>query len=57
MLAKGENIFFQCSLLNLSVSEIEGDAILFYRMGESPTPEMITEQSKKMFFNFQNLFL
>jgi hypothetical protein len=40
--------------LNLEVSEIEGDAILFYRTGEPPQPEQISEQIKKMFTKFHS---
>jgi hypothetical protein len=40
--------------LNLEVSEIEGDAILFYRTGEAPQPNQISEQVKKMFINFHS---
>jgi len=36
----------------LQVSEVEGDAILFYRLGDNLTPEAIAEQSKKMFIAF-----
>jgi hypothetical protein len=38
--------------INLKVSEIEGDAVLFYRFGEPPTAEEIVKQSKDMFIRF-----
>jgi len=40
--------------LNLDVSEIEGDAILFYREGDSPSPNQIAKQIKSMFINFHS---
>ncbi len=40
--------------LDLKISEIEGDAVLFYRMGEPPRIEEIISQAKKMFFNFHS---
>ena len=38
--------------LELEVSEIEGDAILFYKYGESPDLKAIYEQVEKMFYAF-----
>jgi len=38
--------------LGLKVSEIEGDAILFYRPGPAPTPESLVEQATRMFVAF-----
>ena len=38
--------------LNLQVNEIEGDAILFYRLGEPPSVSEIVEQSKAMYVAF-----
>jgi hypothetical protein len=35
--------------IGLKVSEIEGDAILFYRFGPPPTPEEFFQQVEKMF--------
>lgn len=39
-------------MLGLKVSEIEGDAILFYRPGAAPEPEALIEQAKRMFIAF-----
>jgi len=39
--------------LQLTVSEIEGDAVLFYKKGV-PTVEQILRQSEKTFLNFHN---
>ena len=38
--------------LELKVSDIEGDAVLFYLMGKPPTMEEIIDQSKRMFIDF-----
>ncbi|HYF31635.1 MAG TPA: DUF2652 domain-containing protein [Chitinophagaceae bacterium] len=38
--------------INLEVSEIEGDAILFYRYGESPDLREVYRQVEKMFCEF-----
>ena len=38
--------------LDLKISEIEGDAVLFYRNGSPPTFKELIEQSKKMFLSF-----
>ncbi|PIW70402.1 MAG: hypothetical protein CO128_00150 [Ignavibacteriales bacterium CG_4_9_14_3_um_filter_30_11] len=40
--------------LDLNISEIEGDAVLFYRNGVPPTFNEIFEQSKKMFLSFHS---
>ena len=42
----------EANSLHLSISEIEGDAILFYKTGEQIKPESIVEQAKKMFLAF-----
>lgn len=38
--------------IDLKVSEIEGDAILFYRFGDLPTVDEMYKQVEKMFCNF-----
>jgi hypothetical protein len=38
--------------IGLQVSEIEGDAILFYKFGESPSLEQLYKQVEKMFIEF-----
>lgn len=38
--------------LGLSVSEIEGDAILFYRFGDAPSLKAVAAQAEKMFLAF-----
>lgn len=38
--------------LEMTVSEIEGDAVLFYRIGDAPKLKEIVKQVKKMFIDF-----
>ncbi|MCF2496721.1 DUF2652 domain-containing protein [Dyadobacter chenhuakuii] len=38
--------------MKLEISEIEGDAILFFKFGERPTLEVLYQQVAKMFCNF-----
>jgi len=45
-------IIVAANRLNLTVSEIEGDAVLFYRKGEPPTLQELIEQIKNMFLDF-----
>ncbi len=40
--------------IGLEVSEIEGDAVLFYKFGDSPDLSLIYEQVEKMFSSFHN---
>ena len=43
--------------MGLEVSEVEGDAILFYRFGESPRLEEVYKQVEKMFCEFHRHLL
>jgi len=45
-------IIIAANRLNLTVSEIEGDAVLFYRKGDPPALQELTEQVKIMFLDF-----
>jgi hypothetical protein len=40
--------------LSLSVGEVEGDAILFYRFGELPSLKELAEQCKKFYADFNS---
>lgn len=40
------------NIINLSMVEIQGDAVLFYRIGEPPTPSELVAQSKQIFMAF-----
>ena len=46
-------VILDANNINLSVSEIEGDAVLFYRTGTLPTLSELSEQIKSMFIKFQ----
>lgn len=46
-----ENII-DSNLLNLEVSEVEGDAVLFYKENDVPSLDEVYDQAKKMFLNF-----
>ena len=45
-------IIINSNMLELKISEIEGDAILFYFLGKPPKAEEIINQSKRMFIDF-----
>ncbi len=45
-------IIIDSSQMNLQVSAIEGDAILFYRLGEAPGLHQLLEQVQLMFTRF-----
>jgi len=47
-----ENII-NSNKIGLQVSEVEGDAVLFYRFGERPSTEALCKQVEDMFCNFQ----
>jgi len=47
-------VILQSNDLALEVSEIEGDAILFYKEGNPPKPDQISAQIKSMFINFHS---
>lgn len=47
-------IIISSNILNLKVSEIEGDAVFFYRIGKEPTFEELTKQVKVMFLKFHH---
>jgi hypothetical protein len=47
-----ENII-NSNKIGLQISEVEGDAVLFYRFGNNPSFEEISSQVEKMFCNFQ----
>ncbi len=45
-------ILINANEIDLQVSEIEGDAILFYKFGESPGLDVLYKQVEKMFCDF-----
>ena len=47
-------ILIDANDLDLTLSEIEGDAILFYKHREAPDTEAVVRQAEKMFFDFHS---
>lgn len=45
-------IILDANEMGLNVSEVEGDAILFYKLGESPDLDVTYKQVEKMFLSF-----
>jgi len=45
-------VIIKADMLKMNVSEIEGDAVLFYRKGDPPTVNELIVQAKKMFLDF-----
>jgi len=45
-------IILEANELGLSVSEVEGDAILFFKFGRPPTVKQVVQQGERMFLNF-----
>ena len=45
-------VIINSNMLKLTISEIEGDAVLFYLKGNPPKIEEIINQSKRMFIDF-----
>jgi len=45
-------VLIDANEMDLQISEIEGDAILFYRMGQTPTAAEILAQVQKMYVKF-----
>jgi len=42
------------NILDMTLGEILGDAVLFYRLGEPPTVQEVVNQCKQIFLDFQN---
>src|SRR5688572_29750261 len=47
-------IIIEANILDMSLSEIQGDAVLFYRLGEPPSVQEVINQCKQIFLDFQN---
>ena len=47
-------ILIQANTLDMQVSEVEGDAVLFYKQGEVPHVGELLEQARVMFLRFHN---
>ncbi len=48
------DLIIESNIIGLETCEIQGDAILFYKIGPPPTIEEITNQCKQIFLDFQN---
>jgi hypothetical protein len=46
-------IIVDSNILNLKIAEIQGDAILFYKLGTPPSISKLESQVKRTFLNFQ----
>jgi hypothetical protein len=49
-------VILDSNQMELKVSEVEGDAILFYRLGEIPDLEVVYAQVEECFYYFTNTF-
>ncbi|WP_066834892.1 DUF2652 domain-containing protein [Rufibacter ruber] len=47
-------IIIEGNIINMELCEIQGDAILFYKLGDPPSIEAIVSQCKQIFLDFQN---
>jgi|GEM_PF-578954 len=47
-------ILIEANMLGMEVSEIQGDAILFYRLGPPPGIQELVTQCRRIFLDFQN---
>jgi hypothetical protein len=47
-------ILVEANTLEMEVSEIQGDAILFYRLGPPPSVQEVVTQCRRIFLDFQN---
>ena len=47
-------ILIEANTLDMEVSEIQGDAILFYRLGPPPPVQELVAQCRSIFLDFQN---
>jgi len=47
-------IIIEANILDMSISEIQGDAVLFYRLGPPPSVQEVINQCKQIFIDFQN---
>ncbi|MGV3504488.1 MAG: DUF2652 domain-containing protein [Adhaeribacter sp.] len=47
-------IIIEANILDMTMTEIQGDAVLFHRLGEPPTVQEVINQCKQIFLDFQN---
>ncbi|GEO02590.1 hypothetical protein AAE02nite_02540 [Adhaeribacter aerolatus] len=47
-------IIIEANILDMELAEIQGDAVLFYRLGPPPPVQEVINQCKQIFIDFQN---
>ncbi|SNC76047.1 Protein of unknown function [Hymenobacter gelipurpurascens] len=47
-------ILIEANILGLQVNEIQGDAVLFYRLGSPPSAQELVQQCRRIYLDFQN---
>ena len=47
-------IIIEANILEMTLAEIQGDAVLFYRLGNPPSVQEVVNQCKQIFLDFQN---
>lgn len=50
-------ILIEANTLELEVNEIQGDAVLFYRLGPPPSARELMQQCRRIYLDFQNYLL
>ncbi|SDX83434.1 DUF2652 domain-containing protein [Hymenobacter psychrophilus] len=50
-------ILIESNTLGLEVNEIQGDAVLFYRLGPPPSAQALVQQCRRIYLDFQNYLL
>ena len=54
LIAELLEIIIEANILDMELAEIQGDAVLFYRLGPPPTVQEVIHQCKQIFIDFQN---
>lgn len=54
LIAELLEIIIEANILNMKLCEIQGDAVLFYKVGDPPPIDEIASQCKQFFLDFQN---
>lgn len=47
-------IIIEANILDMTLTEIQGDAVLFHRLGQPPSVQEVISQCKQIFLDFQN---
>lgn len=54
LIAELLEIIIEANILDMELCEIQGDAVLFYKVGDPPPIDQIASQCKQIFLDFQN---